>query len=312
MISGPSSVVVVSRMPLAVKSVLPVTPPNPGKCLITVSTPESRMPSMNAVACSALPCASRPKSRYSAPIGAFEPRSTVTVPTTGARSTLMPAWLSCEPHTAADWRSASVLIAPWSTAVGIVSNPGPCRCWTRPPSWSVVISSRLSAGAYDCRTSVAWRTPAVPDHQLPMISTEPTCWLAIRSYRAEGSVPAYSGAMTSCPTRSSMLIASTARCALARGESSTGSGAGSLSASSCADACPSCPSAGAEAAGGVSGPAAPEGRSATHQRTAAVRTANTQTTASAAGQRRGVTGAPVRLCCIAGSFISPDYSIAAV
>ena len=80
---------------------------------------------MNAFAWSALPAGSRPKSRYSAPIGAFDERSTVTVPTTGARSTLMPAALSCVPHADADCLNWLTSIAPCWVAEGSGIEPGP-------------------------------------------------------------------------------------------------------------------------------------------------------------------------------------------
>ena len=65
------------------------------------------------------------------------------------------------------------------------------------------INSWLSPGAYDCSVDVAAATPAVPEFQLPMIKTEPTCLFAMRSYNDDGSEPANNGAITSCPTRSS-------------------------------------------------------------------------------------------------------------
>ena len=77
------------------------------------------------------------------------------------------------------------------------------------------------------------RDPAIPEVQLPMIKTEPTCLFAMRSYNDDGSEPANNGAITSCPTRSSTLMDSTARTALACGESSRTDGTCALSRESC-------------------------------------------------------------------------------
>ena len=106
----------------------------------------------------------------------------------------------------------------------MVSKPFPLKCCTEPPSWSVVISSRLLEGAYDCNSDVAAETPVVPEFQLPMINTEPTCWSTMRSRNVDGSDPAGNGAITSWPIRSSRVMASTARTALPCGESSVTDG----------------------------------------------------------------------------------------
>lgn len=55
----------------------------------------------------------------------------------------------------------------------------------------------------------------------------------MRSYNDDGSEPTNNGAITSCPTRSSTLMDSTARTALACGESSRTDGTCALSRESC-------------------------------------------------------------------------------
>ena len=131
---GSSSVVVVSTT-WAVKSVLPVTRPSPGKCLAVVATPADCMPRMNAAPWRPVVTGSWPNSRWSAPMGWFSasvPGGTTSM--TGAKFRLTPAEASWRPHSAASARSAGGAMVPWSSALGIVENPGPRSAWISPPS----------------------------------------------------------------------------------------------------------------------------------------------------------------------------------
>ena len=136
----------------AVKSVLPVTRPRPGKCLAAVATPASAIPRDEGRAVrrrcspgrSRTPCRARRSARWTPP----SPAGTTSM--TGARSRLTPAARSSLPQPAADCAACSAGQLPWVSADGMVANPGPVSCWICPPSWLAAMKNRtppVSAGA---------------------------------------------------------------------------------------------------------------------------------------------------------------------
>src|SRR5690625_2718509 len=128
-------------MPVAVRSVLPVIRPSPGKCLVVAATPPACIPSMNAATLSATFPDRCENSRYHCPIGSLAvPRASGTVSATGARLTFTPAPASCSAQRVASWVSSASGRPPWSIAEGISSKPAPCSCCTAPPSWSAAMN----------------------------------------------------------------------------------------------------------------------------------------------------------------------------
>src|SRR5436190_873398 len=180
---GSPGVVTESTTP-AETSVLPTTRPSPGKCLAEVATLAPAMPFRNADPWLETVAGLWPYSRWSAPMGWFcdsVPGGTTSI--TGAKFMFTPAAESSRAHSVASARRLEGLIVPWTTALGIVENPGPRSAWISPPSWFAATKNRTwpvdRAVAWFWTSSATARTAAEPSVVVAMNHTEPKWWVRI-------------------------------------------------------------------------------------------------------------------------------------
>src|SRR6476661_3317574 len=201
-------------MPLEVTSVLPVTRPNPGKCLTVAATPPARMPARKAPTIVETRAGSLEYCRSYCPTGPLaRPTEVGTVSATGARLTLMPARRSSAPQRVASAVRFEGEPWSWTRADGIRLKPSPRSCCTAPPSWSAARSSpRPAVSASDARPArwrVVVRTESLPPVQPPRRMTPPRWRPVTRASRLVRLVSLPSPTMSSCPARSLGLMRET-------------------------------------------------------------------------------------------------------